>query len=265
MPFTYDTTDSITVSGISPVWDEGVEEHFDRSTAWARRTMRCRWDQRAALVTALRGGAGLIGNVTIYNPAQQYPDYGGLYIDAVDIEGVPANGLDIAPSGVVAYKYARLRALYTSLGFIDGVDKGFLSLDYGTEIIKLPDGAVSVSGGGVRLAQSPTKRVPCQTLVYMRRSLATLPTAAILAASAAPLNSASFFGGVAGSVLFEGGRSSTRLTTSGATNWDLELRFSHRDNPRWNQAHDSNGVIQDVTLASGTPLYSSSDLNSLIA
>src|SRR5205085_744165 len=87
------------------------------ASARARRTMRCKWSDRANLVLALRGGAQLIGNVTVNTPAQQYPGYPFLYIDSVDTQGVPAQGLDQDGNGVVAYKYARVVALYTYLGF----------------------------------------------------------------------------------------------------------------------------------------------------
>lgn len=264
MAFTYDTSDAVTVSGIFPVWDEEVKEHFDRQTGWARRIMRCKWDDRAALVLALRGGASLVGGVTINTPAQQYTPYPFMYIDSVDADGVPAEGLTEDGNNIVAYKYARVTALYTSLGFNEGTETGTLSLDYGSDVLRLPDGAAKFSdGSGERLLQPPNKIVPCQSLVFLRRNLATLPTGIILAASAAPLNSAGFFGGAVGSVLFDGGRSFQRMTTAGSTNWDVEYRFKHREKPKWNEDFDSTGAIRPVTKSNGDPLYDSSDLNAL--
>jgi hypothetical protein len=130
----------------------------------------------------------------------------------------------------------------------------------------MPDAAVKFSdGASERLIQPPNKIIPCQSLVYLRRNLAELPTATILAASAAPLNSASFFGGAVGSVLFDGGRSFQRMTTAGSTNWDVEFRFKHRDKPKWSEDFDSSGAIRPIIKSDGNALYDSSDLNALIA
>lgn len=250
---------SITLGGVQ-CWDEEIAESFTRTTAKVTRTIRCAWADRGKLIGFLRGGANVIGNFYIYTTPQTAPAYPWLYTDEVEVARDGAKKQDGA--GVIAGDYAILTVAYTP---ILGTQTGSISVDFGKEIIALPDNALKFAdGSGEPVPGSKAKVIPIVGITQSRLNLGTLPVQAILAASLAPLDNSGLFGAPAGTLLFDGGRAVRKFTTAGAENWDLEYRFLCRPMLRWDYMFDSTGVArQVVTNGGGTAFYTMSSLQSL--
>jgi len=263
---------AITLGGIT-CWDEGTSERFGRYKSSATRTLLCNWQDRVELLAYLRGGVEQVGGnwvVAIGN----YPDFPFLFIDTVTCEGIAGpGGLSVGSGGLVAYQYARLRATYTTFDYVPGNETGTMGLDFGSQVLQLPQSASFLQygdGAGEDLPpeDAPPVIIPTVTITRTVRDAPSLPVAAILAAAVAPVNSASFLGADPGFVLFDGGRSLRRIVSDGSTNYDLEYRFQYRALP-WNQVYavgGSGGPARPVIRKSdGSPLYASSDLNALFS
>jgi hypothetical protein len=271
-----DSSTAITFLGVQ-AWDEGTEEHFVRTgNSTAIRTMLCAWEDRIAIINQIRGGGTQVGSVYYYIPAQVYPDAPFLPFDSIHVEGLPGeNGLNVGPNGLVGYKYARLRITYKSLDYFDGVTTGTMSLDFATQVVGLPRSSPTYQfPDGTPLApqDSPPIRVGIVTIVQTRKNLAELPTS-LVQGLAGSVNSSTFLGGSAGTVLFDGAHADRRLTTTGAENWDMTYKFLYLPTG-WNnilQPSSKNssstavGTFQQVTrISDGSTLYALADLSPLL-
>ena len=271
-----DSTTAITFLGVQ-VWDEGTEENFVRTgNSTAVRTMLCAWEDRVTIINQIRGGGEEVGGYYFYTPSVVYPDATFLPFDSVHVEGLPGeNGLSVGPNGLVAYKYARLRITYKSLDYFDGVTNGTMSLDFATQTIGLPRSVPTYQfPDGTPLApqDSPSIRVGIVTIVQTRKNLAALPTS-LVQSLAGCVNSISFLGGSAGTVLFDGAHADRRLTTLGAENWDMTYKFLYLSTG-WNNllqpsskvsGSSAVGTFQQVTrISGGQTMYTTADLSPLL-
>jgi hypothetical protein len=271
-----DSTTSITLFGFT-VWDEGTREQFNRETpSCATRTLVCAWGDRVGLINAIRSSTGYValttsGSRTIvqYVAPANYPDAPWLYVDTIEVEGLAGEtGLSVGTNGLVAYKYARIRIIYKSLPYQEGVETGVFSVDYGAEFFTLPSQTGSLTftdstGGMVPTDQNPALRITVVTFKQTRMNLPSIPTSQIMAATDC-VNSAAFQGAAVGTVLFAGASSQRRLFAGGSPGWDMTYSFSYRS-VGWNVAFDPNkGTFRPVQFTgnSQTP-YSQYDFNQL--
>jgi hypothetical protein len=264
-----DSTTSITLFGIT-VWDEGTKEQFVRDTpSSATRTLVCAWTDRVALINALRGAVTQPSPAVIqYSPPASYPDAPWLYVDTVEVEGIAGNtGLNVAASGLVGYKYARIKVTYRSLSYQEGVETGVLSVDYGSEFFTLSGLTASLkfsdsTGGDVSTDINPSMRITTITLHQTRNNLPSIPVSTIIAATDT-VNAASFQGAASGTVKFDGASSQRRLFANGNPGWDMTYAFTYRS-VGWNVAYDPvNGWRPVVLKATGNPPFQSYDYNQL--
>lgn len=253
------TSTSITIGGVQ-CWDEEISEEFTRTTARVTRTIRCSWGDRGTLIGYLRGGANQIGNFYIYTNPQAAPGYSWLYTDEVTVARDGAKSQD--GSGIIAGDYAVLTVTYTPL---IGTQTGAIGLDFGKEIIALPDNSLKFAdGSGEPVPGAKAKVIAVIGITQAKLNAASLPISAIIAASAAPLDNSGLFGSSTGTLLFDGGRALRKFTTAGVSNWDIEFRFLCRPALRWDYMYDSTGVARQVVSSTGGAVfYTSSNLNAL--
>jgi hypothetical protein len=276
IPMPLDSTTAITFLGVQ-VWDEGTEEHFVRiGNSTAIRTMLCAWEDRVAIIDQIRGGGAETGAFYFYTPSQVYPDAPWLPFDSIHVEGLPGeDGLVVGPNGLAGYKYARLRIVYKSLDYFEGVTTGTMSLDFATQVVGLPASTPTYQfpdGTPLSPQDTPPIRVGIVTIVQTRKNLALLPTS-LVQSLAGCVNSVTFLGGSPGTVLFDGAHADRRLTTIGAENWDMTYKFLYLP-AGWNNVLQPSskvsgsvaiGTFQQVArIGTGATLYPTADLTPLL-
>jgi hypothetical protein len=264
-----DSSTSIALFGIQ-VWDEGTKEQFKRdSTSSATRTLVCTWSDRVGLINALRGAVVQQSPVLVqYSPPSFYPDAPWLFVDTIDVEGIPGeDGLNVGTNGLVGYKYARIRVTYRSLPYQEGIETGVMSVDYGAEWMTLSTSTPSLkfsdsSGGDVQTDQNPSLRLTTISFRQTRNNLPAIPVSQIIAATNT-VNAATFQGAPAGTVKFDGASSQRRLFSNGSPGWDMTFAFTYRT-VGWNVAYDPANGWRPINLKSTSqPPFSSFDYNNL--
>jgi len=265
-----DASTAITLCGVQ-VWDEGTKEQFVRSSpSSAIRTLVCTWTDRVALINALRGSVVQESPYLVeYVAPSAYPDAPWLFVDTIEVEGIPGeSGLSVGPNGLVGYKYARIRVIYKSLPYQEGIETGVFSVDYGAEWFTLSGSTASLkfsdgSGGDVATDQNPALRITTITFRQTRNNLPSIPVGQIIAATNT-VNSAPFQGAAAGTVKFDGAASQRRLFSNGTPGWDMTYAFTYRS-VGWNVAYDpANGWRPVAFKASNQPPFASYDYNGLL-
>jgi hypothetical protein len=264
-----DSTTSITLFGIQ-CWDEGTREHFVRNGASsATRTIVCAWSDRASLINAIRGLVVQAGPTVIqYTPPAIYPDAPWLFVDTVETEGIAGEtGLNVSATGLVGYKYARIKITYKSLPYQEGIETGVLSVDYGAEWMNLSGTTASLSfsdtmGGDVSTDQNPPIRITTVSMKQTRNNLPSIPVSIIVSATDT-VNLNAFQGAPPGTVKFDGAASQRRLFANGSPGWDMTYAFTYRS-VGWNVAYDAaNGWRPIVLKATGQPPFASFDYSLL--
>jgi hypothetical protein len=164
------------------VWDESVSITYARGNATtAQRNLRCAWSDGPRLAAYLKGGANIIGGVTIYSPAQAFSqDLPNLFPETVNCEG-----------------------------------EGKKDLDFGKEIISLPGDRLKFSSGSDPLPFSVPISIPTVCVQQSKSGIVILPIPTILGAAAAPLDNSGLFGSQTETLLFDGGRAVRAFTTGG--------------------------------------------------
>jgi hypothetical protein len=253
-------TTAIPINGIN-TWDEGVSVTYARGNATtAQRNLRCAWSDGARLAAYLKGGANIVGGVTIYSPAQAFSqDLPNLFPESVNCEGEgqKSRGAD----GWMVWERAVVTIRYSPLGI---EETGSQDLDFGKEIVSLPGDRLKFASGSDPLPFSVPISIPTVCVQQSRANMATLPIPTILAATAAPLDNSGLFGSQTETLLFDGGRAVRAFTTGGATNWTVQYRFLYRPAPmKWGWFLNSAGTPEKVLRKDGTELYAKSNLSAL--
>jgi hypothetical protein len=264
-----DSSTSITLLGIQ-VWDEGTKEQFVRSTtSSATRTLVCAWTDRVALINLLRGAVlQQSPSVLQFTPPAAYPDAPWLFVDTIDVEGIPGEtGLNVGVNGLVGYKYARIRVTYRSLSYAEGTETGAFSVDFGSEWLTLSSATPSLkftdgSAEDVSTDLNPSLRITTIAFRQARNNLPSIPVPLIVSATDT-VNSSSFQGADAGKVKFDGASSQRRIFSNGSPGWDMTYAFTYRS-VGWNVAYDPVGGWRPIKLkATGQPPFGSFDYNQL--
>jgi len=261
-----DATTSITIGGVT-CWDEACSADYGRDGSQGNRTIRCVWTDYPKLVNYLLGGVTVVGSVVIFNTSVKFPDAGQLYLRDIHVEGAfgQGQGANVGPNGMVGYPYALLTLTYKPLDYSsDTQTTSSIAVDYGAELITIPQSCLKWSGGGAPAggpAGGFALPIPIVRITQVRTNLPFIPNATILAATAAPLNSLPIFGAGEKMVMFDGGRSFRRNILVG-TFWDLEYTFKYRP-IAWDKLMAPDGNFYTVQSASGNDLIASSDLNQL--
>jgi hypothetical protein len=245
----------------------------------------------AVLSPAATLDAAAILGVGVFNEPFAYPQAPWLLLEQVNCKGIAGQGLssvsltalDGTTVSLVAYKYAAVTFVYVSQDY-PAQDTGSLSLDFGVESISAPRSAVSFSyepdsptgddPNDVPPEDAPPLRDTVVTLVRTRKNLTALPTALILSAAQAPVNSAPFTmintpplppsQVPAGTVKFEGVSTHYRTVAGGTPMWDASFRFFYRSTG-WNSFYRPGyGFVPVYQKGSSQPYYATSDLNQLL-
>jgi hypothetical protein len=292
-----DSTTAITIAGVQ-CWDAGTEENFTRtSRSRATRSLICLWPNRVPLINAVLSTVATSGTVAVlgvglFNQPYAYPQAPWLLLESVQCKGIPGEtglsnitttALDGSSVSLVAYKYASVTFTYASQDY-PAQETGSLSLDFGIESLSAPRSAAAFSyiagspltddPNDVPPEDAPPLRDTVVTLVRTRKNLLTLPTALILAAAQAPVNSLPFnmtnnpplppSQAPAGTVKFEGVSTTYRTVAGGTPMWDASFRFVYHANGWNNFYRPGEGFVPIYQKGTSVPYYGTSDLNQLL-
>ena len=161
------------------------------------------------------------------------------------------------------YPKAEITVLYATLTYETSGDDAFLSEKFSANQITMPGTCYKfadntpVEGGVGRL-------VPEVEYSQTWHKLATLDTTTILSC-VGKVNSSTWKGCAAGTVLFAGGDSDNQVALGGTSKKSIQYAFLYRPVP-WNYLlHPTAGTFQAVTaVGSGNGIYETTDLNVLI-
>lgn len=226
-------SNSVTLLGYS-IWDQRVEEHFDRGGDHCEWEIICKWSDRIGLRAKIMGGATLVGGVVTMSLSLTHPDYPWMISTSVHIEQVAGNdGLSIGPTGMVATKYAKLTISFLTF---DPTEVGDEKIDFSGHVMTVPNGTFQFGTGtnAVKLlsAESPGIVIPRATLQRTLRSQPSIPVAVIFGLIG-KVNNAPFLGGATETILYMGASSQRRFTSIGAKQWDIVHSLTYDPN-NWN-------------------------------
>jgi hypothetical protein len=138
------------------------------------------------------------------------------------------------------------------------------SISFTSEWITVPGTNVFYSGTGKQLLdQDWGFRSPIMNFTVSLKNVPYMPTTAALTASAAPINSATYFGCTAGHLLFNGLETHQSFTSDGTYTQTCDFSFSYRPIAPWDYVYGPAGWDR-VVDGSSNPIQTRSDLSTII-
>ena len=281
---------AITLNGI--VCQELVQ-NYRETYSWrdgpsARKGYLCAWNSRYQAAHGLLGLSVTQGGVITLTTPLPFPELAlestnalaSMYCLSVDIEpaGAPTQG-----TYQTVWTYAKIYANYAPIPWSwSGADPMQLDptrpyvwaeqhLSYSSEYIVIPKGKLTWSTGATDADWGfPSPLVECTITL---KNVPYLPFAATLAASQAPINSATYLGIAPGYLLFNGATDTPAHTSDGSPARDITLSFLARTVAPWDSTYNAKMVTgiggttggwDQVLTQGGQALIARSDLSTLI-
>ena len=240
------------------------------------------WAQRFQAAQGLLGlsVSTSIGGLITFNNPYQYPEMATSYASHVAIKGVGP-----PTQGPIQFAFAQAKLAVTfschpwsfaglsANAFNSQIDPEHpyiyaeQSLDFGSEWITVPGKSVYWKSSGLPLGQDTPWgfRSP---IIHMRISIKYMPyipAAAIIAASAAPINSATYLGCAAGYLLFGGAPTQITRMSDGSLTQTADYTFSYRPIAPWDYTYNGAKPGWDQVLDStGANIQQRSDISNII-
>jgi len=260
------------------IWDEWAKFDLNVTTpSTGMRSIICNYSDVGNVYFLLRGGAQLGANATggtevTYTGLSPFPDATFLKFDGAEVTQIAAlpDGAFVGPQNMVNTNYARMLLKFKSLDYVDNVETGEISLEYSPGVVSLPANAASYfwdSGSTTPVPASMSFMIPNPETVYTRtrKNVAQLPTTLLASLPAGTINSATFLGAAANTVMFTGARSFRKIILGDTPNWDMTYAFTVR--PRdWNMFLRPDTGAWSYIYNGGTQLkfFPTGDLNAYI-
>jgi len=270
------------------VWDIYRTEKLSRKAEeqGAVWTCQCLWEDRYQVATALIGGTLDVSGTYVYSNGFPYPDNPAWIVKSIDMKPYAPRDQSLMQSGedegdLAIYPMAELTVNFGVPDYTQAQTPniGEQELDWCNNTVPLTQNITSFywdDGTPLQLDQNVPIKFPTirftQTL-FNRPSL----NVQLFTSLINKVNSEAFFGAPAGTVLFQGPKSSRKLTPAGALNWDIILHFEWNGvemagttagwNKQWRTFINGvgNGWYDFFTDQAGTQtLFSTADLNSLL-
>ena len=275
---------ALTIGGV--VCEELVAEQLEEFDILAGPTQMkgflCPWANRFQVAQGLLGlstTTHIGGLITLNNPFQ-YPEMATSYASHVAIKGVGP-----PTQGPIQFAFTKAKLVVTfschpwsfaglsSNDFANQIDPTHpyiyaeQNLDFGSEWITVPGKSVYWKSSGLPLGPDTPWgfRSP---IVHMRISIKYIPyipAAAILSASAAPINSTPYLGCAAGFLLFGGAPTQQARMSDGSLTQSADYTFSYRPIAPWDYTY--NGALpgwDQVVDSTGANIQKRSDISTVI-
>ncbi len=279
---------AVIINGVSCNEEvNGNRENFDIvSGPEATKVYLCDWNQRWTVVVGLLGfnsSATIGGAITIRLP-MRYPDFQqtavSLYAANVAVEGV---GSPYQNTYSVGYTAARISVNFRSFpwsfqglssnDFNNQIDPAHpyvyaeQSLSFTSEFITVPGPTVHWLSSGLALGNRNWGfRSPIVNMNISIKQIPYIPAAAIIAATAAPVNSTTYLGVAAGKLLFNGVETHETRMSDGTISQSADYSFSYRPIAPWDYDYNGSGgtTWDKVVDGSGAAIIQRSDLSGII-
>jgi hypothetical protein len=215
--------------------DEGCGEkivRFGKSSGYRQFLMS--WTDRITLINNVGALAGFnVTNQYFYQNAVSYPDAPGLlYYSDIDDEGIPGppTGLNTGPNGMVGYLLCRMRLNFQTNPYLE-LDQGTLSMNYANQDVGLDKNISTFWFNGdtttpaIDSSQIPALQITMTSFVWEVFNLASIPTATISAAIAAPIDQSGAFGtstANGGTLRLMGFDTTRRVAQNGQEMWSMK-------------------------------------------
>jgi|GEM_PF-2247135 len=278
---------AITINGV--VCQEevnGNSESFDILTGpQATKVFICAWNSRWSVITGLLGlnsAASIGGAITLQLPAR-YPDFQqtavSLYASSVSVQGI---GSPYQNTYSVGYTDARIIVNYRSMpwsfqglsqnDFNNQIDPAHPYV-YAEQNMSFTSEAITVSGRFTYFSSDLTKptgadwgfRSPLVNFNIALKYVPYIPAAAIITATAAPINSTTYLGVSAGKLLFNGCETHQTRMSDGSLTQEAAYSFSYRPIAPWDYSFNgATNAWEKVVDSAGNPIQQRSDLTSII-
>ncbi len=260
---------------------EAFGESFDiLGGPTARKGFLCDWADRYTVATGMLGLSSTThigGSITLLTPLQ-YPERTTMFARHIEIRGVgpPTQGVVQLqwPKAVLSVEYACLPWSFPGIDY-----PGFNQIDpthpyiwaeqnfsFGSEFITVPGKAVKFAISGKPLQQDWGFSSPKLDMQITLKNVPYMPSTAVLAAMAAPVNSALYLGVAAGFLLFNGAETHVTRSSDGTYTQEVTYSFSYRPIAPWDYTFDGTTGIWDQVVAAvgGAPVITRSDLSTII-
>ncbi len=279
---------AVTINGV--LCQEAVNnngEQFDvLQGPSATKVYECAWNSRWLVITGLLGlnsSATIGGAITLQLP-MRYPDFQqtavSLYAANLSVEGV---GSPYQNTFSVGYTIARITVNFRSFpwsfqglsqnDFNNQIDPAHPYI-YAEQNLSFTAEAITVAGSQVKFQSSGIKlgsdnpwgfQSPIVNMAISIKYVPYIPAAAIIAATAAPINSTTYLGVSAGKLLFRGADTHQARMSDGSLTQSIDYTFSYRPLAPWDYTFDGKNSIWDKVVAlDGSDVLHRSDLTGVI-
>lgn len=222
----------VTLLGYT-VWPEQLQERFSRTEQWVRMSIICKWTDRIGFRQLLLGGSRLVGGVITTTAPYAHPNYSWMLVCDVRAEMAPGStGYTNDSNNFIACDYARLTVEFNQL---DPLDLGEEKIEFSGRMITAPPEMFTWASDGEALLSSEAPGI-IEVKASLERTIntvASLPLTTIFGLIG-KVNSSTYLGGAAETMLYLGASSQRRYTTFGSKCWSLthKIDFSAAG---WNQ------------------------------
>ena len=139
------------------------------------------------------------------------------------------------------------------------------SIDWDTEIIKLPGRAYKFNSDGMVNDTPVNIPLPTAKFVLVRRWQTTLPYTNVTTYQQNPLNSTTFLGQSRGLIRFVNARTRRQFQSDGTRSQEVEYTFKWRAYDHNAQARPDTGAFDILVTSGGANPFGYSDLNNLLS
>ncbi len=278
---------AVTINGVLCNEEvNGNSESFDIiSGPQATKVYLCDWNQRWQVVIGLLGfnHTVSVGGVITLQVPMRYPDFqqtsASLYAATCSVEGI---GQPYQNTYSVGYTAARISVNFRSFpwsfeglsanDFNNQIDQTHpyvyaeQNLSFTSEQITIPGTQVKFASGGKLGADNNWGFIsPIVNMVIALKYVPYIPAAAIVLATAAPVNSTTYLGVSAGHLNFVGADTHQSRMSDGTLSQEVSYTFQYRPIAPWDYAWDgANNRWDKVVDLGGGAIMQRSDLSGII-
>lgn len=272
----------------SPVTLEELEGspkfQFSKDGASATRTCKMNWSQIQAMVDSYFGQTIPAGRGVLRFNQASMPGFPQMVVETIGIEPFDDVAATYSAGGAITHTYARVTINYKTVPWDrdennksddpDRPEGTYLThtVTHGSEMMTLPAAGWKWQGSGKKLPDDMNvgMLIPTEEHSFSWKSVPKPPFNSITDL-VGKVNSVSFSGKAAETMMFIGATASRQMTTDGTRAWTLDYKFSGRaikhagGTAGWNHLFnpETGQWEKPITVAGGNTIYQTGSMGSL--